>query len=62
MVLVSMFSFIPSPLEGEGPATPGMRGPFGHLRNLRKPAPHPSLRATLSLEGRGEEKSKDNHG
>ena len=62
MVLVSMFNLIPSPLEGEGPATPGMRGPFGHLRNLLKQTPHPALRATLSLKGRGEEKSKKNHG
>jgi hypothetical protein len=62
MMLVSKFSFIPSPLEGEGPATPGMRGPFGHPRNLLKQTPHPSLRATLSLKGRGEKKSKNNHG
>ena len=62
MVLASMFSIIPSPLEGEGPATPGMRGPSGHLRSALKQTPHPSLRATLSLKGRGKEKSKNHYG
>jgi hypothetical protein len=61
MMVVNMFSFIPSPLEGEGPATPGMRGPLGHLRNALNQTPHPALRATLSLKGRGKEK-KSNHG
>ena len=51
-MVVSMFNFIPSPLEGEGPATPGMRGQ----------TPHPSLRATLSLKGRGKEKGMNYHG
>ena len=62
MMLVSMFSFNPSPLEGEGPATPGMRGPFGHLRNALKQTPHLALRATLSLKGRGKEKGMNRHG
>ena len=62
MAFASIFSLIPSPLEGEGPATPGMRGPFGHLQNALKQTPHPALRATLSLKGRGKEMGKNNHG
>ena len=57
-----MLGVFPSPLEGEGPAKPGMRGPFGHLRNALKQTPHPALRATLSLKGRGKEKSMNHHG
>jgi hypothetical protein len=62
MALISMSSFIPSPLEGEGPATPGMRGPCGHLRNALKQTSHPALRATLSLKGSGKEMGMDHHG
>ena len=62
MAHVSKFSFIPSPLEGEGPVTPGMRGPFGRQRNALKQTPHLALRATLPLKGRGKEKGMNHHG
>ena len=62
MAFASIFSLIPSPLEGEDPAMPGMREPFGHLQNALKQTPHPALRATLSLKGRGEKTSESSHG
>ena len=54
---------VPSPLAGEGPAKPGMRGgSASQIRQLcSRTAPHPALRATFSRYGEKEELRGDFH-